>query len=299
RVHFTVHYAGSLVEGGSMLQGVSSGIADVGWCPFSYFAGELPVYNALCVGGYEWLNSKIGSYVNMDFMKAFPEELPDKLEFMFTHSTIPAALMTNKPIATKEDLKGLQIRCDTVHMDGVAALGAKPVSMTMPEAYEGLSKNIIDGVLGPTEVLIGWNLYETTKYITEAPLLYNAIPVVMFNKKAWNSLPEDIQDIIKKINDKHLEDVSTLYDEVHLEALEFGLENGLEVVKVSEEENERWKEALEPCKETYAENLNNRGLPGNEAMDKIGELVAKYKEEFAEYDESFRKEIESLIKKHQ
>jgi TRAP-type C4-dicarboxylate transport system substrate-binding protein len=298
RVLFTKHLGGSLVEGGSMLQGVSSGLADAGWCPLSYFPGEAPLYNALCVTGYDWISGRLAANVNKDFMEAFSEGRPEGIEIMWTHAPAPGCFLTNKPINTLEDLAGLQIRCDTVHNDGVAALGATPVAMTMPEAYEALSKSIIDGVLGNTEPLVGWNLYEITDYIVEAPMLYNTPPVAIFNSDSWNSLPQDLQEIIKKVNEDHFEHISTAFDDIYVNSMEHGLKNGLTVIHPSEEEYERWKEATAPNKQKYAEYLNGLGLPGTEAMAKIEELVDKYVHEFEDYHNELRGRVTSLIEQY-
>ncbi|NLY38322.1 MAG: TRAP transporter substrate-binding protein DctP [Firmicutes bacterium] len=299
RVKFNKHYAGSLVEGGSMLQGVSSGIADCGWCPLSYFPGEFPLYNALCVTGYDWISGRLAAYVNRDFIEAFPQEIPDELEFMWVHSPAPGCLLTTKPVSTLEDLKGLQFRCDSVHNDGLAALGATPVAMTMPEAYEALSKNIIDGVLGNTEPLIGWSLYEITDYIVEVPCLYSTPPVLIFNKKSWNSLPPDLQETIRKVNEEHFEAISTVFDDIYVEGMKFGLENGLKTIQLTDDEYERWIEKLQVCKEKYAEDLNKKGLPGDEAIQKLEELVQKYLVEFEDYHKEWRGRIEAVIAEYQ
>ena len=299
RVKFTMHYGGSLVEGGSMLQGVSSGIADAGWCPFAYFPGEMPLYNALAICGFDWLNAKIACYVNRDFIAAHPEGTPDEIVIMYVHSPAPGCLVTNKPIATLEDIKGMQFRVDPLQSDGIAALGATPVAMTMPEAYEALSKNVIDGVLCNTEPLIGWNLYEITDYILETPFMYSSAPAVIFNKEKWNSLPADLQDIIKEVNEKHFEEVSSVFDDIYVEGMEFGLQNGMKASQLTEEEYARWKEKLQVSKDNYAKLLNDKGYQGDAIIQEIEQLVEKYIAEFAGYTADWRARIDAVIAQNQ
>ena len=299
RVQFTMYYGETLLAADSALQGISSGLADAGLVVNNYFPGELPLFNALAVPGFEWTNGKVAINVNNSYVDAFPEVVNSELEFMFIFSPAPGCIFTNEPIESIEDLEGLQIRCDSSASDAIAALGATPVAMTMAEAYEALSKNTIDGVLGNTEPLVGWNLYEVVDYMVEIPCLYNASPNVCMNKDAWDSLPEDLQNIILEVNAQHFEDIQESFDNIYLESLQFGLDNGLQVTTLSDGEYESIKEALASSQQTYEDFLNEEGLPGTAALEKIGELVDQYNTEFEEYSSNLRDEIDALIAQYQ
>ena len=62
--------------------------------------------------------------------------------------------MVNKPIKTLADFKGLKLRAPTRQTNKMlAAFGATPVGMPVPQLPEALSKGVIDGGVIPWEVV--------------------------------------------------------------------------------------------------------------------------------------------------
>ena len=58
--------------------------------------------------------------------------------------------MREKPISTIADLKGLKLRAPTRQTNRMlAALGATPVAMPVPQVPEALGKGVIDGAVVP------------------------------------------------------------------------------------------------------------------------------------------------------
>ncbi len=298
QVKITMHLGGTLAKGDSMLEAVGTGLADIGWVSNAYFPNQLPLLNSLAVPGYTFNTSKVAAYVDRDFIDKYPQAILDDLEYMFVFSPAPGILLTRQPIDSLEDLKGMQIRCDGVATKGVSALGATPVAMPMAEAYEALSKSVIDGVVGPAEPLIGWNLAEVLDYIIEVPFMYNAFPTVIMNKDTWNSLPADVQDAIREVNEEHFKDIAGLFDEIYLEAFKVGFKNDIQVIELPDEEMSRWKAKMQHLKDNYAEMLNEKGLPGTEAMQVIQELTDKYNKEFADYNKEMEQRKRELIEGH-
>ena len=297
QVKIRLYPGGTLVKADSMLDGIASGLTDIGWVSNAYYPAEEPLLNALAVPGYDYTRAKIASYIDKGFIEAFPEAPLAELETMFVFSPAPGVLLTNKPVKSLEDLKGMQIRCDGIATTAVTLLGASPIAMPMAEAYEALSKNVIDGCLGPSEPLIGWNLAEVVKYMIETPFLYNAFPTVSMNKKVWESLPTDIQNTIRKVNEEFFDEVASgMFDILYIEGIKYGLENELTVLSLSDQEQARWKKAIASMKDDYAKKLNEMGLPGDEAMKKIAELSDKYNAELSDYDKEVQSQVEAVIK---
>ena len=72
---------------------------------------------------------------------------------------------TNKQVKTLEDLKGMKIRAATrINARMLAALGATPVQMPLPQVPEALSKGVIDGAMVPWEGVPAIKLHEIAKY---------------------------------------------------------------------------------------------------------------------------------------
>ena len=78
-------------------------------------------------------------------------------------------LFTKVPVQTLEDLQNLGIRATGLSAKTLQVLGANPVAMPQSEAYESLSKGVVQGNLAPLEVLEGWRQAEVTDYVTLTP----------------------------------------------------------------------------------------------------------------------------------
>jgi len=105
--------------------------------------------------------------------------------------------MTNKPIRSPEDLKGLRIRTPPapIWQESVKALGAIPTAMNFGDIYTGLQQKAVDGAELVYANIFGASLFEVLKYVSETKhfLLINFEVV---SSKWFDSLPEEYQKIL-------------------------------------------------------------------------------------------------------
>lgn len=105
--------------------------------------------------------------------------------------------LTNKPIRTPADLKGLRVRTmgSTVAQESMSALGAVPTSLAWSEVYSGLQQKVIDSAEAQLPAVYGASLHEVVDYITETGhfLLYTALVI---SEEWFQSLPEDYRKIL-------------------------------------------------------------------------------------------------------
>lgn len=282
-VSVEIYPAGTLLKDTDVYEGVISGIADVGHSAIGYNLGRFPLMNAMYLGGIEYVNSKVSSYVSRDLIEEFdPEELRDT-KVMFTYGLSPGTILSKRPIRKLEDLQGLEIRASGTQIDTMEMLGATPVGMGMGDAYEALARGVIEGNLAPAEVLEGWNMAEVIDYITVVPVVYNSVHYVTMNRELWESFPESIQQAITEVNQTIFEEAaSSLWDQLNESAMNYTRENfpDVEIIELSSEEHARWMERLQPLQEEYIEKMEAQGLPGREVIQRILELTEKYNAEF-------------------
>ena len=105
--------------------------------------------------------------------------------------------MTNKPIRSPEDLKGLRVRTPPapIWQESVRALGAVPTAINFGEIYTALQQKAVDGAELVYANIFGANLFEVLKYVSETKhfLLINFEVV---SAKWFDSLPEEYQKIL-------------------------------------------------------------------------------------------------------
>lgn len=172
--------------------------------------------------------------------------------------------MTNKPIKTPEDLRGLRIRTPgaPVWQESIRALGATPVAIAFGDIYPALQQKAVDGVELVYNNIPGMRLYEVLKYVNETGHIL-LINFEVVSAKWFRSLPLTYQKILEEECDKAgIETTKTVFareEEVKKMIQERGMiivpkkdidiaafkkvgERAYEVLKTKEAKDKVWKE---------------------------------------------------------
>ena len=271
----------TLLQADAVYDGVVNGVADIGASCFSYTRGRFPVVEVFELPGITYNNSKVASKVAWEGIKQLnPQEVQDT-KLMLVLTTGPGDLFTKKPVHRLEDLKGMEIRATGLSASTLEKLGAVPVAMSQSEAYEALSKGVVQGNLAPVEVLNGWKHAEVTDYLIRTPFLYNTLFFVTMNQEKWASLSPENQQAIEEVNAIFFEEVAMgLWDQQNETALKFAIaDQGMQEIALSEEEASHWKELLQPIQADYAARMDEMGLDGQGILSTVKSLAEKYNAE--------------------
>jgi TRAP-type C4-dicarboxylate transport system substrate-binding protein len=259
-------------------EGVKEGDADIGLSCFAYTRGQFPVLEVFELPGIVYNDSAAATKIAWEGIRELnPKEVQDtKLMMVFT--TGPGHLFTRDPIRTLGDLKGLEIRATGLSAATLQALGATPVAMPQAEAYESLSKGVVKGNLGPTEILKGWNQAEVTNYITITPFLYNTLFFFTMNTGKWDKISEKDKKAILDVNQKFFDDVACgLWDKQNEAAYTYAVnEKGLEVIELTAEEKAIWTDLVKPVQDDFVSKMDSQGFKGSEILDTVQRLSDKY-----------------------
>ncbi len=107
---------------------------------------------------------------------------------------------SKRPIHSVDDVpKGLKIRVPPMPMNIAAwkAFGASPVAMKPKELYMALKTGVVDAQDNGPNNTKDMKLYEAQKYFSYIKYAWMG-PLLVMNLERWNSLPPDMQKIIKE-----------------------------------------------------------------------------------------------------
>ncbi len=108
-------------------------------------------------------------------------------------------LCSTKPILSLEDVQGLKLRMPPV--DKMIAvwdqLGADPMVLDWTEVYGSLQTGLIEAAGSPIGLVEQMGFHEVAKYILVTDELPQGISF-MGNKAAYDSLPEDLKEVVQK-----------------------------------------------------------------------------------------------------
>jgi TRAP-type C4-dicarboxylate transport system substrate-binding protein len=168
-------------------------------------------------------------------VKKWLKELEEKygfkvLSFMWVQGY--RHFVTNKPIRTPEDLKGLRIRTPgaPIWQESIRALGATPVAVNFGEIYTALQTKAIDGAELTYANVVNGGLYEVLKYMSETGHIL-LINFQVVSSKWFNRLPEEYQKIlVEECNKAGKETSLKIMKELEQEFKQKAIEKGVEVV---------------------------------------------------------------------
>lgn len=194
--------AGELVPAMQTFDAVSKGSAQVGHDWPGYWKGKNEAFVAFASvpfgldgEGYNiWLYEKGG----MEQMQA--------LYGQFGLYALPGGqlgqemgLFSNKRATKMEDFKGMRLRTPGWFMDIMNNLGASVSPLPGGEVYLALERGVIDAAeFSSPAINYPMGFDEITKYVIQPGVHQPGIQCALFfNQKAWDSLPQDLKEIVK------------------------------------------------------------------------------------------------------
>ena len=276
RIDVQMFPSSTLAKASAQYDAVKNSIADVSVAVQGYNANRFPLTQIVELPGVSKNAAQGSCIVESLYTEGLisNEYRKTKPLFLFTHG--PGAIhTTNKEIKVPQDLEGLRIRRPTaVVAKLLEGLGAKPVGMPAPDAYQSTQRGVIDGVALPWEGQYTFRLNELTKYHTEVGGLYTLAFVMTMNKSFYNRLPADLKKVIDDNSGmKWSKKAGVVFDELDAKGRAQAIEMGQQVdVIKGGAENPLWKPVLYQATEDYLKGLQKKGLPAYKVYARAVEL---------------------------
>lgn len=194
--------AGELVPAMQSFDAVSKGSAQVGHDWPGYWKGKNEAFVPLAdvpfgldPEGYNiWLYEKGGLELMQEIYGQF-----NLVAFPGGQTGQDMGLFSNKRATKMEDFKGLRLRTVGWYMDIMNKLGASVSPLPGGEVYLALERGVIDAAEFSAPAMnypMGFD--DITKYVIEPGVHQPGSQCALFfNKEAWDSLPADLQWIVK------------------------------------------------------------------------------------------------------
>jgi TRAP-type C4-dicarboxylate transport system substrate-binding protein len=185
-------------------------------------------------------------------------------------------LFTKKPVASLEDLKGLKIRAAGGEPSKMMkALGAVPVAVAAPEAYNAFQRGMVDGVAFYDTGAVAYRVHELATHLTETRL-DNPANAWAFNRKTWDKLPPEVKRFMYNMHRRLSMMYGVEFDRQDILSRKLIEDRGIKVIKLSPKEMERWRAAVEPLWEEFIQANEAKGLPARALVKDVRALSQKY-----------------------
>lgn len=280
QVKFEPYWSNTLSKPLDNWESVKSGVADAGDCGMVFWPGLVPLSDVISLPFIGLETAEQGAAVFWQLYEKFPSiqaEYKD-VHVLFFGVAPPNVLMTNKPVTSVEDIKGLKIRVTGgPPTNYLKILGASPMLIAMTDVYMNLQKGVIDGVIASWTSLESMKFYEVIGYVADVPI-YSTFAARVMNIETWNRLPKDVQEAITQLSGfkRSIEFSKTQFDD-HVDLVKNA---GYDVKKYvpSSQELAQWKVAAKSIHDKWVEEMTAAGHPeAREILETAKELLNAYK----------------------
>jgi TRAP-type C4-dicarboxylate transport system substrate-binding protein len=271
KVEFIEGYGGAMVKVADTLEGVQSGIVDIGGYCFCFEASNLPLHAFQVMLPFGTM-SPVASvklarsvYDKVPYMsKVFEDKYNQKLLALIADNGYN--LGTNFDWNSVSDIKGRKLAGAGLNLKWLEYAGAVPVQSSLPEAYTSMQTGVYNGWIMFPSGWVNFKLFEVGKFYTEIGFGAITWHGLTINRGRFNRLPKDVQDILVEVAREYEARTGTVNEENYPKQLEQLKANGTTVKKVSDQVRIDWANSLKDWPQQKAAELDKAGLPGTQVL---------------------------------
>jgi TRAP-type transport system periplasmic protein len=282
KVHITHYPSGTLGANEDHYNLVVDGMADIA------LAGGGPTKWATRASGLPFLfdSAEQGGWVTWQLI----EEKAMKLDWKDVKPlfVIPVALdnlaYSGHPIRTMADMKGMKLATGSdIGLESLKALGATDTYIPAPDMYTALERGLIDGLATNWEKAFVFKEFEVTKYRTDKIGFWLNAMIIYMNYDSWNKLPKDVQDAINSVSGLAISrEYGKMMDDndQKFRGIISGADAGAgkdAFYEITPDERAKWKTATRSVWDSYVEDADKEGIPGQEIVDYLLAKIAAFK----------------------
>ncbi|WP_416139334.1 C4-dicarboxylate TRAP transporter substrate-binding protein [Halomonas sp. HK25] len=270
---------------GNMRTAIRSGLVEAGLLLPAYFPADLPNFNligdmALLGTNSFAMNGAVTEYIAT--CEACQQEF-SRLGMVYTstHTTDVYHLLTNRPVTTVADLRGMRMRVGgPQYSRWLEAMGGTPASTPVGETFESLSQGVIDGSIASSADIISFRLEDAIDYLTYIGLgTFHSTTSHAVGQAVWNSLSAEDREAVARASTRASALATQRWAyEMPAEADQVARNSGIEILEADESLHEATRRFAEEDLIYAAEQAESRyGVSDAAAkLERFQELVEKW-----------------------
>jgi len=271
KVEFIEGYGGAMVKVADTLEGVQSGIIDIGGYNFGFEPSNLPLHPFQVMLPF----GTMSPVMSVKIARAVYDKVPYMsrvLEDKFNQRLIALIADNGYNLGTSfewnkvADLKGRKLAGAGLNLKWLEYAGATPVQSSLPEAYTSMQTGVYNGWIMFPSGYVNFKLYEVGKYYAEigfGAITWHGLTV---NKARFAKLPKEVQDIILEVGREYEALTGTVNEENYPKQMEQLRKVGTIVKQLPESVRVDWANSLKNWPQEKATELDKQGLPASQVL---------------------------------
>ena len=249
KVEFVEGYGGAMVKVADTLEGVQSGIIDIGGYCFCFEPSNLPLHAFQIMLPFGTMDPETSLkvaravYDNVPYMsKVFEDKFRQKLIALIADNGYN--LGTNFEWNSIADIKGQKIAGAGLNLKWLEFAGATPVQSSLVDAYTSMQTGVYNGWIMFPSGWVNFKLYEVGKFYTEIGFGAITWHGLTINSARWSRLPKEVQDIILEVAKEYEGKTGSVNKENYPKQIAELKSRGVNVRTLPENVRQEWAQSL-------------------------------------------------------
>jgi C4-dicarboxylate-binding protein DctP len=270
-LEFIEGYGGAMVKVNDTLEGVQTGIIDIGGYCFCFEPSRLPLHAFQVMLPFGTMSPDMSvklARTVYDKVPALGRVFEDKYGQVLLSLIADNGynLVTTFEWNTVGDLKGRKLAGAGLNLKWLEYAGATPVQSSLPEAYTSMQTGVYNGWIMFPSGVVNFKLDEVAKHYTEIGFGSISWHGLTMNKARLFKLPKDVQDIIIEVA-KEFEAKTGAVNEVgYPKQLAQLRERGAIVKSMPDSVRVEWANSLKTWPQEKAVELDKAGHPASQVL---------------------------------
>ncbi len=270
-IEFVEGYGGSMVKVADTLEGVQSGIIDIGGYCFCFEPSNLPLHAFQVMLPFNTMSPEMSVkvartvYNKVPYLsKVFEDKYNQQLLALISDNGYN--LGTTFDWTNVSDLKGRKLAGAGLNLKWLEYVGAVPVQSTLVDAYTSMQTGVYNGWIMFPSAWVNFKLHEVAKYYTEVGFGAITWHGLTINKARFAKLPKDVQAIILEVSKEFEAKTGTANEENYPKQLVQLKSLGVTMKTVPNSVRLDWANSLKDWPQTIATDLDKQGLPASQVL---------------------------------
>ena len=264
-------FGGTVAKTGGVLEALQYGLADIGIITSPFHPDKIPFFNISYVTPLVTADIGLVARTVDELVEKYPELQQQWDDFNQVFLTAAGAIDTyqvlmNEPIETLEDFRGTKICGVGLNLRYVQGLGSAAVSSNLGDFYNNISTGLTDGTVAWAEAAVAYKLYEVAPYMIDVRLGAVTSKVITMNRRSWERIPEEVRRVLMETAIDYRDELARETDRRAESSRHEFVEQGGTIQPLTDEQRRVWAESLPNMAKEWAEDLEERGLPGKQIL---------------------------------
>ena len=286
RIVFNYYYSWSLASVATVVDDLNSGVVDIAAVPVNEHLNTFPYSNLITYTPFLPLKGMRETAVLFNEMFDEYEALQNEyanlgLHYWTNYPCAPYNIYTtvDKQIKAPADVAGLKLITSSKLMsDFVTSNGGAVVNSPVTDYATNLNTNVVDGVINHINVMAAFGCLDFIGGATSFGDSGTAMNLMMMciSQSCWDRLPDDLKALFEAEKDGLLNGQCDDELEMMTNNTQALIDKGVNIVELTDEEIQVWRDAFEEMRQGYIDELEGQGY--DQAQELYDALIAKLAE---------------------